>query len=66
VLPKKGGIADRKGIRFSGNPDATDYCEKHDARPLENDHVRREPGHPRDENRNVLDAPGRFLVDSLS
>lgn len=54
MIPKKGGVAERRGIKFSGNPGVKDRCEKE----KEKKEKRQKP--------NVIDNPGRFLVDSLS
>jgi hypothetical protein len=62
----KGSIADRKGIKFSGNPDATDYCERHDIFPLANNQLDRKLDSSKDKHTDVFDTPGRYLVDSLS
>lgn len=62
---KKDGIAERKGIKFSGNLDAKDYCEKKNRHLV----ICKFPAGARKDisnDGNVLDNPGRFLIESLS
>lgn len=64
MIPIKGGVADRLGIKFTGNPDTRDHCEEEtgeeslrlcsDSRPR------------RKKKTSVLRTPGRFLVDPIS
>ena len=54
MRPRKGSGAERQGIKFTGNPDAKEYCEQ----PVDD----RETGIPR----SILDNPGKYLIDSLS
>ncbi len=54
MIPKKGGITERRSIKFSGNPNVKDRSEKE----KEKEKKRQKP--------NVIDNPGRFLVNSLS
>lgn len=63
---RKNSGAARQGIEFTGNPDAMDYCERQGKFALQDDHL---GAVLREQNRNyknILETPGRYLIDSLS
>lgn len=66
MIPRKGGVAERRGIKCSGNPTFKDYCEDRDTQPLTAHQMEDDVERSRDSGPTVLDAPGRFRVDSLS
>jgi hypothetical protein len=54
MRPRKGSGAERLGIKFTGNPDAREYCD----RPVDDC----ETGIPR----SILENPGKYMIGSLS